>query len=183
MAGIRPEDSRWVADKLFQGFDPAPMPCCDFPGSKTESEEHQCCERQKASHLNSERESAGTEALFRYRKQFGQEEENASLIQRYLRIGIAPSRKYGMPGIAEIPDSLWIPELNGDGRSVIESAGVGSEVSPRGNAALSGWIRSLSADDGSPTGPRIRFLRQSSCAGFIVRCSRPLGKFIQRSGL
>ncbi|QDT79651.1 Multicopper oxidase [Gimesia maris] len=47
MAGIGPEDSKWVRDKLFEGFIPAPMPCCGVPGSKNPEDEHRCCEKQK----------------------------------------------------------------------------------------------------------------------------------------
>src|SRR5687767_5845232 len=46
MAGIQPDDSRWVASKLFDGFVPAPMPCCGPSGSKSPSEEHSCCKHQ-----------------------------------------------------------------------------------------------------------------------------------------
>jgi len=47
MAGIGPNDSKWVRDKLFEGFIPAPMPCCGVTGSKNPEDEHQCCENQK----------------------------------------------------------------------------------------------------------------------------------------
>src|SRR5207249_2203408 len=71
MAGIRPEDSKWVASKLFEGFAPAPMPCCGPPGAKKAEEEHQCCERQRAMQAEALHAREGAAAFERYRRQFG----------------------------------------------------------------------------------------------------------------
>lgn len=71
MAGIGPEDSKWVASKLFQGFVPAPMPCCGPPGSKVFEEEHDCCRNQRKSiELSSKGVSFAAKARLRFEEQF-----------------------------------------------------------------------------------------------------------------
>lgn len=88
MAGIGPEDSHWVSSKLFKGFIPAPMPCCDLPGIKSEAAEHQCCVRQKLASSAAAATEKAERAFVHFGRQFGLPRP---LAEQYLRLGIAPS--------------------------------------------------------------------------------------------
>lgn len=70
MAGIPPEDSRWIQSQLFTGFQPAPMPCCGPPGSKSLDDEHACCVNQKESIDWMNRVPEKQQSYARYNKQF-----------------------------------------------------------------------------------------------------------------
>lgn len=114
MAGIRPEDSKWVSSKLFDGFLPAAMPCCGPPGGKSPVEEHQCCQVQKAALEASASASVEQRALVRYRQMFQTRPTSSVHNRTPHRASAAPSGPAKGVGPAdEAPAGLRVAVLPG----------------------------------------------------------------------